>query len=179
MNTPLIRPETPADVPAIHALTVAAFSEAEHASGTEQHIVDALRDAGQLTLSLVAVGPVDGAAPGEDDAPLLGHVAASPVGISDGTAGWYGLGPLSVDPQHQGQGIGSALMRAALAELQRLGAQGCVLLGDPAFYQRFGFELRADLELPGLPPGYFQALKLAGDWPHGAVSYHEAFDAAA
>lgn len=171
MSAHTIRPEAAADATAIHDLTVAAFREAEHASGTEQHIVDALREAGQLSLSLVAESP-------EEPGRLLGHVAASPVSISDGTPGWYGLGPLSVDPAAQRQGVGSALVRQALEELRRLGAQGCVLLGDPDFYRRFGFEVRPDLELPGLPPGYFQALKLAGDWPVGAVSYHEAFDVA-
>ncbi len=109
-----IRPETPADVTAITALTAAAFLNAPHTSHTEQFIVNALRAAGQLRVSLVAT---DGVA-------VLGHVAVSPVTVSDGSTGWYGLGPISVAPAQQGKGIGSQLMQQAVAALQVLGAGG-------------------------------------------------------
>ncbi len=92
----LIRSETPADIPAIFALTEAAFASLEISSHTEQFIVDALRAAGALTLSLVA----------EQDGRVVGHIAFSPVNFSDGTEGWYGLGPVSVAPEFQGQGDG-------------------------------------------------------------------------
>src|SRR5690606_17709374 len=128
---------------------------AAHSSGTEQHIVRALRREGQLSLSLLA----------HDDGSIVGHVAVSPVAISTGAAGWYGLGPISVDPVHQGRGIGSALVREALHELRHRGARGCVLLGDPAFYRRFGFMPSAGLALPGVPPEYFQALAFDGEVP--------------
>jgi predicted N-acetyltransferase YhbS len=164
-----IRPETPADIRAIERLTADAFLHAPHRSGTEQFIVDALRRAGQLSLSLVAL----------EDGELVGHVALSPVSISSGAAGWYGLGPISVTPGRQGAGIGSRLMEAALAGLRDLGAEGCVLLGDPGYYSRFGFVVRPGLVLPGVPAEYFQALALGGNWAQGEVSYHAAFDATA
>lgn len=78
----VIRQELPSDVAAIHAVTVAAFSNAPHTDHTEQYIVDALRKAGVLTVSLVAERAGD----------VVGHVAGSPVSISDGSAGWYGAG---------------------------------------------------------------------------------------
>lgn len=167
--SPRIRAELPADVPAIEQLTVAAFEHAPHTNGAEHFIVNALRRARQLSISLVA----------QDDEGIVGHIALSPVSISDGAAGWYGLGPVSVLPRHQGRGIGSQLMEAALAELQRLGASGCVVLGDPAYYGRFGFTATPRLVLPGVPPEYFQAILLGGVWPAGNVTYHEAFNATA
>lgn len=168
----LVRPESPADASAIAALTTAAFLEAPHRSGTEAAIVDALRDAGALSVSLVAQDTADG------HPRLIGHVAASPVTIADGSPHWHGLGPISVLPGHQRRGIGSALMRAALDELRRQGAAGCVLLGDPAYYRRFGFLPRSGLVLEGVPPEYFMALTLdASSLAQGAVRYHAAFDA--
>ena len=158
--------ENDTDVAAIRAVTIAAFLRAPHTSHTEQLIVDALRKAGQLTLSLVA--KADGA--------IVGHVAISPVSISDGAAGWYGLGPLSVAPECQRRGIGSCLMREALRELERQGASGCVLLGDPGYYHRFGFRVDPNLELPGVPVEYFQALSFGGSMPRGTVTYQPAFD---
>jgi len=162
----VIRPESPGDVETIHALTAAAFQHAPHTSHTEHLIVDALRAAQRLTLSLVD----------ERDGELIGHVAVSPVDVSDGTRGWFGLGPLSVLPAWQGQGVGSGLMHAAMQRLRELGAGGCVLLGDPAYYGRFGFRAEPGLLLPGVPAAYFQALAFHGAPPHGAVAYHEAFD---
>ncbi|MCY1284125.1 Acetyltransferase (GNAT) family protein [compost metagenome] len=162
-----LRPETPADIDAIDALTRAAFRDAPHTDHTEQFIVKALRAAGALTLSLVA----------ELDGTLLGHVALSPVSLSDGTPGWFGLGPISVSPAQQGRGIGSQLMRAALQALQAQGAAGCVLLGDPGFYARFGFRAEPGLVLPEVPPEYFQALSFGAPLPRGVVSYHAAFAA--
>jgi predicted N-acetyltransferase YhbS len=162
-----IRTEQAADIDTITRLTEAAFQDEAHSSHTEQFIVNALRRAGQLTVSLVAV---DGDA-------IVGHVAVSPVTISSGASGWYGLGPISVWPARQRQGIGSRLMRAALADLQRGGGLGCVLLGDPRFYGRFGFKAHPGLVLPGVAPEYFQALSLGGALPVGEVRYHEAFDA--
>lgn len=166
-----IRPETTADTAAIEALTVAAFRDAPHTSHTEQHIVAALRRAGQLSVSLVA----------EDDAGggIVGHVAVSPVVLSDGSPHWFGLGPISVAPQWQSRGIGSGLMHAALEVLRARGATGCVLLGDPAWYGRFGFRAVAGLVLPGVPPEYFQAVIWRGPAPHATVAYHAAFDATA
>ncbi len=166
---PVIRQESSSDVAAIHALTVAAFLNAPHADHTEQFIIDALREAGALCISLVA---------GQAGV-VVGHVAASPVSISDGSAGWYGLGPVSVTPELQGRGIGSLLMRAVLHRLQERGAAGCVLLGDPAYYSRFGFRPEPGLVFPDGPPEHFQALPFGASLPCGVVTYHEAFSAVA
>ena len=97
--------------------------------------------------------------------------------ISSGETDWYGLGPISVWPEQQGQGIGSQLMNAALEQLKQLGAKGCVLLGDPEYYYRFGFKSYPDLILPDVPPKYFQAISFVNNIPKGTVSYHEAFNA--
>ncbi len=164
-----LRPETPGDIATIDAVTTAAFASAPHTSHTEQFIVKGLRDAGQLTLSLVAIA----------DGNVIGHVALSPVSVSDGSSGWFGLGPISVLPEYQRRGVGSRLMREALRVLREKGAAGCVLLGEPEFYSRFGFKLDPSLVLPGVPPGYFQSLSFGASSPQGTVSYHEAFDAVA
>lgn len=164
-----IRPESTADHAVIHALTEAAFRQAAHSSHTEQFIVDALRSRGELSISLVA----------ETQGQVVGHIALSPVTISDGSTGWFGLGPISVLPAWQGQGIGAALMRAALDALRGLGARGCVLLGEPAYYGRFGFCAEPGLVLPGVPPEYFQALCLQPPLAQGEVQYSPAFEATA
>ena len=166
---PVIRQEGPLDAAAISAVTAAAFLDAPHTAHTEQFIVEDLRKAGAMTISLVA----------EQGGEVVGHVALSPVSISDGSTGWYGLGPISVTPGLQGKGIGSLLMQAAIRRLRELGAAGCVLVGDPSYYSRFGFKPEPSLVLPGVPPEYFQALRFAPSLPHGGVTFHEAFSARA
>ncbi|WP_310395653.1 N-acetyltransferase [Hymenobacter sp.] len=161
-----IRPEQAADINTITRLTEAAFQPEPYASHTEHLIVNALRRSNQLTVSLVAV---------EGDT-IMGHVAISPVTISSGATGWYGLGPISVWPERQHQGIGSKLMAAALAALQHQGGLGCVLLGSPAYYGRFGFRAQPGLLLPDTPPEFFQAIAFGGELPVGNVRFHEAFD---
>ena len=164
-----IRNEISADAPAIEAVTVAAFRSAEHSSGTEQHIVRALRDAGQLVVSLVA----------EKHGQLIGHVAVSPVVLFDGTADWYGLGPVSVLPEHQGRGLGTLLVTRALTELRALDAAGCVVLGEPGYYARFGFRPEPGVVLPGVPAQYFQAIAFHDAVPSAEVTYHASFEATA
>ncbi len=161
-----ISAETPADIDAIFALTQQAFRDHPHSQQTEGHIINALRAAGVLTVSLVAR---DGGRP-------VGHVAFSPVTISDGAADWYGLGPVAVLPAMQGLGIGTALIQAGLAELKALGAAGCVVLGDPAYYSRFGFTATAALVYPGVPPEYFMAQAYRRP-ASGQVTYHQGFAA--
>lgn len=162
-----IRKEVLTDIAAIEAVTIAAFQNAAHTSHTEQFIVAALREAGQLSVSLVA----------DDSGAVIGHVAVSPVTISGGTVGWFGLGPISVAPAYQGLGVGTQLMEQAIAELRVIGASGCVLLGEPGYYSRFGFKAEPSLVLPEVPPEYFQAVLLSGSLPSGVVSYHESFAA--
>jgi len=162
-----VRPESSADAAAIEAVTVAAFRDAPHAAHTEQFIVAALRQAGQLTVSLVA----------ELAGAVVGHVAVSPISLSDGSAGWFGLGPISVLPEHQGRGIGSRLMQEALQLLRARGAAGCVLVGDPSYYQRFGFRAEPSLNYPGVPAEYVLALSFGTRMPQAQVTFHAAFGA--
>ncbi len=164
-----IRNEQPSDIPHIFKLTQAAFKNIEYSSHTEQFIVNALRNSQQLTVSLVA----------EYEGQIIGHIAFSPVSISDGTTDWYGLGPVSVQPEFQNQGIGSQLIHAGLDKLKMLKAAGCVLLGDPDYYARFGFKAKPELVLQGVPVVYFQILCFTDKMPHGDVVYAEAFNATA
>jgi len=163
----LIRDERPEDARAITLVTRDAFAVAEYSSGTEELIIAALRAAGRLKVSLVA----------ELSGKVIGHVAISPVSISDGTSHWYGLGPVSVSPAHQRIGMGSRLIRASLDRLRASDARGCVVLGEPGYYSRFGFSTHPLLVLPGVPAEYFQAMSFGGPMPCGAVEYHEAFKA--
>ena len=161
----IVRPEREGDIDAIRTLTETAFRTAPHADGTEHLIIDRLRAAGALTLSLVA----------EADGTIVGHVAFSPVSLSDGSRGWYGLGPISVDPARQGEGIGGKLIGEGLERLKALGATGCVLLGDPAYYSRFGFTPDTRLTLDGVPPEYFMRVAFSPVYGAGSVSYHSGF----
>ena len=162
-----IRSETGADVEAIGEVTVAAFRSLEISEHTEQLIVEALRAAGALAVSLVA----------ELDGRVVGHAAFSPVAISDGTTGWYGLGPVSVLPECQRRGIGKALIREGLSRLKGMGARGCCLVGHPAYYRKLGFENTPGLVYEGVPPEVFLALPFDGKTPRGTVTFHEAFKA--
>ncbi|MDA8165759.1 MAG: N-acetyltransferase [Desulfobacteraceae bacterium] len=163
----IIRPERESDHEAITAVTEAAFANHPFSHQTEQFIVKALRAAGALAVSLVA----------EVDGRVVGHVAFSPVVVSDGSPGWYGLGPVSVLPKLQRQGIGTALVREGLSLLRARGARGCVLTGDPGFYQRFGFRNEPELVLDGIPQVFFLALVLNGPMARGQVTFHEGFSA--
>lgn len=160
----LIRKEQNTDVAAIRQVTDAAFAEAAQSDGREGAIVDGLRAAGALTLSLVA-----------EEGGVVGHVAFSPVSVGEVAGTWYGLGPVSVVPDRQGQGIGKAMITAGLDQLRRIGAGGCVVLGDPAYYQRFGFRADPKLRFDGVPAAYFMQLTLSGSTPEGQVAYHPAF----
>jgi len=165
----LIREERASDAGPIAEVTAAAFRDHPFSRQTEPFIIRGLRDAGALALSLVA----------QDGERVVGHVAFSPVAMSDGTTGWYGLGPVSVLPEHQGQGIGQVLIREGLARLKARGARGCVLVGDPAYYRRFGFRSPTGLVHEGVPPEVFLALPFDGPVPHGEVTFHPAFRATA
>ena len=113
------------------------------------------------------------------DGKIIGHIAISPVNISSGEKNWYGLGPVSVLPKYQGQGVGSALIQQALQQLKNLGAEGCVLLGEPEYYTRFGFQVVSGLTLADVPAEYFQALSFNGNFAQGDVTYSSAFEATA
>jgi putative acetyltransferase len=163
----IIRNENESDIDAISEITKAAFENLSISNHTEQFIINALRNAKALTISLVA----------EASKKVVGHIAFSPVTISDGSLDWYGLGPISVLPELQKQGIGKSLMREGLSLLKTLGAKGCVLVGDPGYYERFGFRSLPDLFIDGVPPQYFLALPFEENKIHGIVVFHEGFAA--
>jgi putative acetyltransferase len=160
-----VRAERHGDEAAIAEVTRRAFEHHPHSDQTEHLIVERLRKQGALEISLVA----------ELDEQIVGHIAFSPIGMSGGASGWFGLGPVSVEPEHQGQGIGRALIEAGLSQLRQQRAAGCVVMGDPGFYQKFGFLHQIQLKLPDCAPQYFLALGLQGPVPSGIVAYHAAF----
>jgi len=162
-----IRSETDTDVSAITEVTVAAFKTLEISNNTEQFIIAALRAARALTISLVA----------EMDGRVIGHIAFSPLTISDGTRNWYGLGPVSVLPEYQRQGIGKALIQEGLSRLKDMSAQGCCLVGHPDYYRKFGFKNMPGLVYEGVPQEVFFALSFDGHIPQGTVTFHDAFKA--
>jgi putative acetyltransferase len=164
----VIRKETHNDVCAITEVTIAAFKTLEISNHTEQFIIEALRAAKALTVSLVA----------EVDGRIIGHIAFSHLTISDGTRNWYGLGPVSVLPAYQRQGIGGALIQEGLSWLKGIGARGCCLVGHPEYYKRFGFQNTRGLVHGGVPEDVFFAMSFDGHIPQGIVEFHEGFKAA-
>jgi putative acetyltransferase len=163
--SPVIRGEHPDDVHDIERVLRRAFENHPHSQQTEHLIVARLRRAGMLTLPHVAV--VDGN--------VAGFSTFSQVSLSSGQDGWYGLGPVAVEPELQGRGIGRALIEQGLDQLQKLGAIGCVVLGEPAFYQRFEFIRSSGMTLEGVPPEYFLMRPFIAAAPVAEVSYNPAF----
>jgi len=163
----VIRNETDADVGMITEVTIAAFKTLKISNHTEQFIIEALRVAKALTVSLVA----------EVDGSVVGHIAFSPVTISDGTLNWYGLGPVSVLPEYQRKGIGKALIQEGLSRLKDLNAHGCCLVGHPEYYRRFEFQNIRGLVHKGVPAEVFFGLSFDGRIPQGIVEFHEGFTA--
>jgi len=159
-----IREEIPADVDAIHALTAEAFAPMSYSDGSEPGIVRALRADGDLSLSLVA----------EANGKIIGHVAFSEVKLT--TPGdWVGLGPISVSPNEQKRGVGSAMIHAGLDHFRNSGAAGCVLVGDPGYYSRFGFAADGAVSYMGLESRYVQWLAFSATTPSGEIQYAPAF----
>jgi putative acetyltransferase len=162
-----IRPEQSGDGAAIHDLVKRSFAPMPFSHGDEQDLVDALRADGDLVHSLVAVDPAGA---------IIGHIAFSPVTIDAQACGWFQMAPVSVSPEVQRIGIGSALIEAGIARLKADGAGGVAVVGNPVYYERFGFRM-----LEGLAPGsehdapYFRAMVLTGEAPHGILRYARAF----
>ncbi|NCC24827.1 MAG: N-acetyltransferase [Deltaproteobacteria bacterium] len=163
----IIRGETMADLDSIAEVTKAAFETLKISRHTEHLIIEALRTAKALTVSLVA----------ELDGRIVGHIAFSPVTISDGSRGWYGLGPVSVLPGFQRQGIGERLVREGVSRLKGMEAKGCCLVGHPEYYRRLGFENVPGLGIEGVPQEVFFGLSFDGRIPQGQVAFHEGFKA--
>lgn len=153
-----IRPETPADIPAIHAVHAACFP-----TEAEGRLVDLLRDADRLPVSMLA----------QAGSSIVGHVALSPVTVAGGSHGAVGAGlaPLAVIERHRRQGIAAKLVEAGLDACRSAGFGWVVVLGDPHYYVRFGFRSAAEV---GLSDAYgggaaFQAMELIpGTLPRGA-----------
>lgn len=151
----IVRPERPGDVAAIHAVHAASFP-----TDAEARLVSLLRAAGRLSVSLVA----------EVDGVVVGHVAFSPTSAANGAAG-IGLAPIAVLPASRKKGIAARLIESGLAACRSAGFGWAVVLGDPAYYSRFGFRPASSF---GLSDEYgggaaFQALELvAGKLPSGA-----------
>lgn len=163
----LIRDEKDTDYRVISDVTKSAFEKMEISNHTEHFIIEALRAAKALTVSLVA----------ELDGRVVGHIAFSPVTMSDGTEGWYGLGPVSVHPDFQRRGIGKALIQEGLSRLKAIEAQGCCLVGHPQYYRQFGFDNAEGLAHEGVPQEVFFVLAFAGSIPQGSVMFHDGFKA--
>ena len=160
-----IRQETQEDHSAISALTTLAFDGMPYAGGAEAEVVERLRAADALSLSLVA----------EEDGEVVGQVTFSPAQLADGSGPWFALGPVSVTPRRQGEGIGGALIRAGLEAIEHQGALGCILTGNPDYYTRFGFVVSPQ-HCPENEPGEYFHLKLLGASDAvGQFSFHPAF----
>lgn len=168
----MIRPERPDDARAVWTVHEAAFGRPD-----EAQLVARLRAEAHPAVSLVA----------ERADRLIGHVFCSPVSIEGGAASPApaagGLGPVGVLPDAQGGGAGGALVRAALEASPALGWQLLFLLGDPAWYARFGFVLAAPRGLHYESHAFdaaFQVYDLvpgASSRARGWVRYHPAFAA--
>ncbi len=160
-----LRPETPADALPIRELLVAAFGGTQEAD-----LVDQLRHDGDLVLSLVTLAR-DGSA--------IAHVGFVRLVVEQGgdEIPAIGLAPLAVAPAAQRQGVGSVLVRRGLDRLRERGETLVFVLGDPAYYGRFGFDLAAAQAFTCVYAGaYFMALRLQPDAPRdGLVRYPAAF----
>lgn len=171
MSEPAIelRPEEPGDIASITAVVEAAFE-----TPAEARLVTALREAGALTVSLVALA-------GDR---VVGHVALSPVAVGGVVGGnrWLGLAPLAVLPERQRRGIGGELVCAALAMAAARQATLVFVLGRPSYYERLGFEEAAPLGwrcIYDVPEPAFRVHRLGEGQrlpPPGTVTYHTAFD---
>ena len=131
-----IRQEEARDVADIRELVDVAFKPMWFSDGTEAELVDRLRSAGDLYLSLVAVTGIN---------QIIGHVGFSPTTIDGLDYGWLQMAPVSVLPDYQLKGVGSALIQAGISALITRGVAGVAVVGNPVYYERFGFR-----NIPGL-----------------------------
>jgi putative acetyltransferase len=160
-----VRPESPRDHAAIRDVTKRAFAPMPFAGGDEQDLIEKLREAGALAISLVA----------ERDGIIVGHIAFSPAFAADASRGWFALGPVAVEPGLQRQGVGKKLIGAGVKVLRELDAAGCVLIGNPNYYSRFGFKQFPHLAPDGEPAEFFMILPLRVVDPQIVVGFHPLF----
>ncbi|MFT7653370.1 MAG: putative acetyltransferase [Candidatus Azotimanducaceae bacterium] len=160
-----VRGERPEDIGDIFDITELAFRGRPYAGGDEQDLVNRLRDTNALALSLVA----------EIGGCVVGQITFSLASNSDESGPWFALGPVSVIPELQNEGIGSALINRGLAEIRDRGALGCILTGNPDYYQRFGFKL-CPANVPAEESAEFFQLKiLCASSTSGMFEFHPAF----
>jgi len=160
-----VRNERPEDIDCIQDLTELAFRGRPYSCKREHLLIDDLRADNALTVSLVAL----------NESNIIGHVALSPVSLPGASGPWFGLGPISVLPEWQRKGVGTAMMNEALVRLTQQQAAGCILVGDPRYYKRFGFAHDSSIIADGEPPEYTMILRLSSNSDHGVVRYHAAF----
>ena len=162
--TLVVRAETPTDFAAIRTVHLAGFPTPDEAA-----LVDALRADGDLILSLVAA----------KDGEIAGHVAFSRMIVKNGAENFpaIALAPVSVTPDRQGEGVGSALIENGLRQLAEDGETLVFVVGAPAYYGRFGFDAELASAFTSLYQGpYFQVKRLADHAPSsGSVHYASAF----
>jgi len=161
----VIRNEVPSDISEIRRITELAFRGMPYAAGNEQDVIDRLRSAIALTLSIVAT----------EAGNVVGHIAFSPATLNSKRVGWFALGPVSVVPERQGQGIGSKLILSGLKLLESDGAAGCILTGNPNYYSRFGFLAAPNLCPAGEPAASFMMKNFKPVSVEGSFAFHGAF----
>jgi putative acetyltransferase len=161
-----LRPESADDAIAIKALLEEAFG-----GGAEAALVERLRATGEMVLALVAIASPD---------VVVGFIAFERLQIemADGSRTGIALAPLAVGKAHQRCGIGSALVREGIARLAACHEEIVFVLGDSAFYERFGFSVAAASAFTSRYQGpHFMAIPLAATAPGGGkVHYPAAFD---
>jgi putative acetyltransferase len=161
-----IRAEQPGDEAAIRAMVTRAFTGHPYSDGDEPDVIDRLRADRELALSLVAV----------EGETIIGQITYSRAILMNGEEGWYVLGPVAVDPDHQGKGVGRALIGAGEAAMRARGAKGLTVLGDPEIYARFGFATDTPMWLEGELGWAFQVKSLGAAIPACEQRYVAAFD---
>ncbi|PWI35258.1 GNAT family N-acetyltransferase [Vibrio albus] len=165
----LIRTEAPADILPVDRLLKSTFP-----TDAEANLVMRLRENGRLTLSLVACS---------DEGEVIGYVLFSPVLIDGEDIGWQGLAPVAVKEECRNQGVAAELIREGFESLRDFGYPACVVLGNPAYYSRFGFEDAAQYKMHcrwDVPAGAFQVIELEKEvftGKQGLVEYCPEFSA--
>ncbi|MBI6549340.1 GNAT family N-acetyltransferase [Xenorhabdus lircayensis] len=164
----LIRVEIPVDAAGIDRLLRQSFE-----TSAEAELINQLREDGLLTLGIVAT---------DDEGHVVGYAGFMPVDINGEDHQWVGLAPLAVDEQYRHHGLSEKLVYEGLDSLNEFGYGAVVVLGDPAYYHRFGFNLANEYQLYCQWPDcedYFLIYTLAdislGDC-HGLVTYPPHFE---
>lgn len=160
-----IRPEVNGEEQAIRDLTGRAFAPMPFADETDQELPGRFRRAGKLRLSLVAQSGTE----------IVGHVALTQAIHHSSADNWFALGPISVEPAWQRQGIGTAMIAEVRRWLVANGAAGCILVGDTNYYSRHGFMLASEHCPHNEPPEHFMVLKLKGAIPSGRFAFDPLF----